>query len=122
MVTATPNQPSILANKVIGTKVINVTGDHIGTIQDVVLDKASNSIMFAVIGFDGIVGINEKFHPLPWSSLLYDKRLQAYVVPYTKDQLREAPVGTIEELTGDLGVQFRDKSYEYYHVPRDWGA
>lgn len=120
MVTATAHQPTILAKKVIGTKVTNPTGDDIGKVEDVVLDKKSNCIMFAVVGFDGFLGINEKFHPVPWSSLTYDKRLQAYVVPYTKDQLREAPVGTIEELTGDLGPKFRDRSYEYYDVPRDW--
>ena len=50
MATATPNQPTILAKKVIGTKVTNVTGDDIGKIEDVVLDKSSNSIMFAVVG------------------------------------------------------------------------
>ena len=122
MATATPNQPTILAKKVIGTKVTNVTGDDIGKIEDVVLDKNSNSIMFAVVGFNGFLGINEKFHPVPWSSLNYDKRLQSYVVPYTKQQLREAPVGTIEELTGDLGEDFRDRSYKYSDVPRDWGA
>ena len=122
MATATPNRPTILAKKVIGTKVTNVTGDDIGKIEDVVLDMNSNSIMFAVVGFDGFLGINEKFHPVPWLSLNYDKRLQSYVVPYTKQQLREAPVGTIEELTGDLGEDFRDRSYKYYDVPRDWGA
>ena len=122
MVTTTPTQPTILAKKVIGTKVVNVTGDDIGKIEDVVLDKSSNSIMFAVVGFDGFFGINEKFHPVPWSSLNYDRRLQSYVVPYTMEQLREAPVGTIEELTGDLGEEFRDRSYKYYDVPRDWGG
>ncbi len=122
MVTKTPNQPMVLAKKVIGTKVTNVTGDDIGKIEDVVLDKNSNSIMFAVVRFDGFLGINEKFHPVPWSSLNYDKRLHSYVVPYTKEQLREAPVGTIDELTGDRGASFRERSYEHYQVPRSWGA
>lgn len=47
--------------------------------------------MLAVVGFDGFLGINEKHHPLPCSSLNYDGRQGAYVVPYSKEQLREAP-------------------------------
>ena len=32
------------------------------------LDKTSNGIMFAVIGFGGFLGIGEKYHAIPWSS------------------------------------------------------
>jgi hypothetical protein len=48
-------------------------GDKIGKVEDVVLDKQSNNIMFAVVGFGGFLGMNEKFHPLPWSTLDYQK-------------------------------------------------
>jgi len=120
MTTASGHTSAIRAKKVIGTDVKDSSGAKIGQIEDVVLDKQSNSIMFAVVGFGGFLGMSEKFHPLPWESLNYDGDEGAYVVNYTRAQLEAAPAGSIDELTRDDGRQFRDRAYEYYKAPRYW--
>jgi len=120
MATATGHTSAIRAKKVLGTTVKDTSGRKIGEIEDVVLDKQSNSIMFAVVGFGGFLGMAEKYHPIPWSSLDYDPSESSYVVNYTKEQLQAAPAGSIEELTGGDGTAFRDKAYDYYKAPRYW--
>ena len=120
MATATGHTEAIQASRVIGTDVYNTEGKHIGTIEDVMLDKTTNSIMFAVIGFGGFLGIGEKYHAIPWSSLDYEKNRGGYVVPFSKEQLEAAPVHDISELTGDDGHKARDASYSYYKVPPYW--
>jgi sporulation protein YlmC with PRC-barrel domain len=120
MTTATGHTSAIRAKKVIGTNVKDTSGQKIGEIEDVVLDKKSNSILFAVVGFGGFLGMAEKFHPIPWSSLDYNEGESSYVVSYTKDQLKAAPAGSIEELTRNDGMQFRDRAYDYYKAPRYW--
>jgi sporulation protein YlmC with PRC-barrel domain len=120
MPTPTGHTSAIRAKKVIGTKVTDRSGKKIGEIEDVVLDKQSNSILFAVVGFGGFLGMAEKYHPLPWASLDYDESRGAYVVDFTKDQLQAAPAGSIDELTRDDGLQFRDRVYDYYKAPRYW--
>ena len=119
MVTASGHTSAIRAKKVIGTAVKDTAGNKIGVIEDVVLDKQSNNIMFAVVGFGGFLGMNEKYHPLPWETLDYDEDQGAYRVSYSRAQLEAAPVGSIEELTHDDG-RFRERAYEYYKTPRDW--
>lgn len=114
MTTASGHTSAIRAKKVIGTNVKDTTGTKIGQVEDVVLDKQSNSIMFAVIGFGGFLGMAEKYHPIPWASLDYNENENAYVVSYTKDQLKAAPAGSIDELTRDSGLQYRDKANDYY--------
>jgi uncharacterized protein YrrD len=42
--------------KVIGSNVTDLAGKKIGRLEDVVLDKQSNSILFAVVGFGGFFG------------------------------------------------------------------
>ena len=120
MTTATGHTEAIAASRVIGTAVYNRAGQNIGTIEDVMLDKTSNGIMFAVIGFGGFLGIGQKFHALPWSVLDYEKTQGGYVVPYTKEQLEAAPSYSIDELTGGDGQAARDASYEYYKVKPYW--
>ena len=121
MVTATGHTSAIRATMVIGTNVYNPAGDKIGKVEDVVLDKQSNNIMFAVVGFGGFLGMNEKFHPLPWSTLDYKKDRDGYVVNMTKEQLEAAPSDGIDELTrGDVNSTLRDEVYDYYKAPRYW--
>lgn len=53
MVTASTHSPAICASKVIGTNVQESTGRKMGEVEDVVLDRQSNSVLFAVVGFGG---------------------------------------------------------------------
>jgi sporulation protein YlmC with PRC-barrel domain len=103
-----------------GTSVKDAAGRKIGEIEDVMLDKESNSILFAVVGFGGFLGLAEKYHPIPWSALDYQEGADAYVVNYTKEQLQNAPAGSIDELTRDDGLDVRAQTYTYYKEPPYW--
>jgi sporulation protein YlmC with PRC-barrel domain len=120
MATASGHTSAIRAKKVIGTTVKDTSGRKIGEIEDVVLDKQSNNIMFAVVGFGGFLGMAEKYHPIPWSALDYQESENAYVVSYSKEQLQAAPAGSIEELTSEDGLGVRNRTYDYYKAPRYW--
>jgi sporulation protein YlmC with PRC-barrel domain len=122
MTTASGHTSAIPAKKVIGTSVNDPSGNKIGEIEDVMLDKTSNSILFAVVSFGGFLGMAEKYHPIPWSSLTYDEDEGAYVVNYTREQLEAAPAASIDELTQDDGMQLRDRTYAYYKAPRYWDS
>jgi sporulation protein YlmC with PRC-barrel domain len=59
MPTPSGHTTAILASKVRGTPVYDTDGDRIGTVEDVVLDKMSNNIMFGVLGSGGVLGVGE---------------------------------------------------------------
>jgi sporulation protein YlmC with PRC-barrel domain len=118
--TASGHTGAIRAKKVLGTAVKDSFGTKIGHIEDVVLDKLSNDIMFAVVSFGGFLGMGEKFHPIPWASLDYVPEQDAYVVEFTKEQLQAAPADSISELIRDNGLTYRNRSYDYYGVARYW--
>lgn len=120
MPTATGHTDAIRASRVIGTEVYNPAGDHIGEIKDVMLEKTSNGIMFAVVGFGGFLGMGEKYHAIPWAALDYDEIRGGYVVPYSKDELKAAPSYSVDELTENDGMKARDASYDYYKVDPYW--
>ncbi|MBA8902715.1 MULTISPECIES: PRC-barrel domain-containing protein [unclassified Phyllobacterium] len=114
MPTNSGHTTAIRATRVIGTNVYNTTGEKIGEIEDVMLDKSADGIMFAVVGFGGFLGIGEKYHAVPWSMLDYDTNNDGYVVPFTRPQLEQAPTHTIKELTENDGRKARDLSASYY--------
>jgi sporulation protein YlmC with PRC-barrel domain len=122
MTTASGHTSAILASKVKGTSVYNKTGEKIGHVEDVVLDKQSDRILFAALGFGGVLGMGEKYYPVPWSLLDYNPDQGGYVVPITQSMLHSAPSCGLDDLTkhdGSVG-RLRDTSYDYYKVARDW--
>jgi sporulation protein YlmC with PRC-barrel domain len=120
MTTATGHTNAILATRVTGTKVRDMAGNTIGEVKDIVLDKTSNNIMFAVVSFGGVLGIGEKYHPLPWNELDYDPAQNCYVIARTKEQLEAAPADSIDRLTANDGMSYRDRAFDFYKTPRYW--
>ena len=78
------------------------------------------SVVGSVVGFGGFLKIGEKFHPLPWAVLNYDENEDAYVVPFTEEELKAAPADTIAELTKNDGLAYRDQSFAFYKVDQYW--
>jgi sporulation protein YlmC with PRC-barrel domain len=120
MTSVSGHTSAIRAKRVIGTDVSNSAGDKIGKVEDLVLDKLSNHIMFAIVSFGGFLGMGQKYHPIPWSSLEFDPQEGSYIVDFTKEQLKAAPCDTIDELTRNDGLAYRDRVYDYYRAPRYW--
>lgn len=104
MTTPAGHTRAISASRVSGTSVYNTANESIGTVQDVILDKMSDKIMFAVLSFGGFLGIGEKYHAIPWSMLDYDKEKGGYIVAMGKDALKAAPVYDMSDLLKDDGA------------------
>jgi sporulation protein YlmC with PRC-barrel domain len=117
MPTTSGHTAAIRAKRVIGTSVKNTAGEKIGKVEDIVLDKTSNKILFAVVGFGGFLGLEEKYHPIPWASLNYNETEESYVVPFSKEQLKAAPADSIDQLTkADGAASYAARSNDYYNV------
>ena len=82
----------IAADKVQGTSVSDTSGEKIGTIENVMIDKPSGRVAYAVMSFGGILGMGKHRYPLPWQMLEYDTNLDSYVVDIDADRLEGAPV------------------------------
>lgn len=89
----------ISADKVQGTAVYNTSGDRLGTIDSIMLNKRSGEVAYAVMSFGGFLGIGERYHPLPWDVLTYDTEQGGYCVNMNKDQLSGAPNYSRDELS-----------------------
>jgi len=120
MTTATGHTNAIRAGRAIGTNVYDRQGQKIGEVKDIVLEKTSNSILFAIVSFGGMLGIGEKYHPVPWAELDYDEKQDGYVVSFSEDQLRQAPADSLEALTKNDGRAFRDRAYQHYGTEPYW--
>ena len=110
----------ISADKVEGTRVMNPAGEKLGSIEDVMIDKRSGKVAYAVMSFGGFLGIGDKYHPLPWSMLKYDTNLNGYVVNLDKRILENAPAYDTDETVDLADETYGRKLHDYYKVPPYW--
>ncbi|WP_068090097.1 PRC-barrel domain-containing protein [Novosphingobium rosa] len=105
----------IASDLVNGTPVYSNNGEHLGSIRNFMVDKASGRTEYAVLQFGGFLGIGNDYYPIPWEKLGYEPIRGGYVVDITPDQIRSAP------RYGEEAPLF-DKDYDqtlsdYYRTP-----
>ncbi len=116
----TPEGALIAGSRVAGAAVFNTAGERLGAVQDVMIDKRSGQVAYAVLSFGGFLGIGDRHHPLPWAALTYDTALGGYVVRLDREQLEGAPV-----LGEDAEAMWQDRAWgervhAYWNVSPYW--
>lgn len=88
--TGSPND-LIASDRVEGTAVYNRGGERLGTIENLMVDKRSGQVEYAVMSFGGFLGVGHDHYPLPWKMLDYDPAQGGYVIELAKEKLENAP-------------------------------
>ena len=66
----TTDIPLFLTSRTItGDKVINMAGEHLGKIEDLMIDLGNGRIAYAVLSFGGFLGFGNKLFAVPWEAL-----------------------------------------------------
>lgn len=115
--TTNANHSMISSQTVNGTEVYSPQGDHLGHIDELLIDKQSGQVAYAMMGFGGFLGLGEDQFPLPWAKLHYDTKQQGYVTDVTKEQLEGAPERH-ENWMSDR--EWERGYYNYYGLPPYW--
>jgi sporulation protein YlmC with PRC-barrel domain len=108
----------ISSSKVEGTPVCRSTGERIGSIESVMIDKKTGRVAYAVLSFGGFLGIGHDHYPLPWSLLTYNEKLGGYEVNISEDQLKGAP--RYDDAKDWENYESGKLVYEYYGQAPYW--
>jgi sporulation protein YlmC with PRC-barrel domain len=90
---ANPNKPLkyLTAKSIIGDHVHDDNDQHIGKIQDIMIDINDGSIDYVVVDFGGFLGIGIKYFAIPFSLLRVDPEKKLFVFRGQKEMLKDAP-------------------------------
>ncbi len=106
----------ISSDKVEGTSVYDTTGEKLGSIDDLMIDKLSGQVCYAVLEFGGFLGMGSDRYPIPWRVLKYSTDRGGYIVPLNKERLHNAPKyeeGSVPTYDRDYGARI-DRYYDNY--------
>ena len=98
-----PNHRLISSEDVEGTNVYSPSDEKIGEVDHLMIDKITGRVVYAVLSFNGFLGLGHSHYPLPWDKLTYDTSLDGFRTDVRAEQLRDSP-------------EFSDDSWQ----DRDW--
>lgn len=80
----------IRAEALIGKKVVNASGEELGTVDDIVLSK-EGMVSGLVVKTGGVMGIGGKSVAVAWQDVSGAINAESVTLPLSKDQLEKAP-------------------------------
>jgi sporulation protein YlmC with PRC-barrel domain len=108
----------ISSDKVEGTTVYNPQGEKLGSIDDLMIDRATGQVRYAVLEFGGFLGMGTDRYPIPWSMLKYDDGRSGYIVPLDKARLEKAPRYS-DERVPTYDTEYGQRVNTYYET-KNW--
>ncbi len=99
-----------------GSKVIHVKKEHLGKIEEVMIDVEMGRIAYAVLPFGGFLGIGNKLFAIPWEALESNGR--DYILKIDKSVMEKTKGFDKEELS--LTRHELAKVYAHFRIQPYW--
>lgn len=77
-------------SSIIGLDVRNNSGERLGTVEDLIVRMQSHSVPFAIVAYDGALGIGETHVAVPLTDLKWSSQPRELILNATKDQFESA--------------------------------
>ena len=106
----------------IGADVENPQGQNLGDIKDIVIERASGRIAYAVVSFGGFLGLGEKLFAVPWGAFAQKGDKDTFVLAVDKERLKNAPGFDANNWPQMASREWVTSLYTYYNVPPYWAA
>jgi sporulation protein YlmC with PRC-barrel domain len=110
---------AFMVEKIIGSKVINVKGETLGKIENLVVDIDTGRILYVIIESGGFLGVGDKLFPVPWQSLAALPSEGIFFLNQSKEQMQKAPAFEKENLPDMTDTHWGEGIFRHYSAPRD---
>jgi sporulation protein YlmC with PRC-barrel domain len=84
------NPDFVSASTIKGDKVVNSAGEHLGKIEDLMIDLEGGRVAYAALSFGGFLGLGEKLFAIPWEALQLKFHEHTILLDFPKDILEKA--------------------------------
>jgi sporulation protein YlmC with PRC-barrel domain len=115
-----PGTASFKSSNIVGMRVDNPQGEHLGRIESLVMDVKSGKIRYAALSFGGFLGMGDKLFAVPWSALKIQyntERSQNHaVLDINKTRLEKAPGFDKNHWPDFANVEWANNINSYYGI------
>lgn len=104
------------ASSISGTNVINLQGENIGNIKDLMIDWKNGKVVYAVLSFGGFLGLGDKLFAIPLESFTFESpnHTEYALLNVDKEKLENAPGFDKDVWPQNADYTFIDSVYAHY--------
>ena len=110
----------LAASTIKGDKVVNLQGENLGDIQDLMIDLERGRIAYAVLSFGGFLGMGDKLFAIPWEALTVDEPEKRLILNVDKELLKRAPGFDKNHWPDMTDRTWGSELYSYYGYKPYW--
>jgi sporulation protein YlmC with PRC-barrel domain len=103
-----------------GDSVVTAQGEHVGEIEEIMIDVCAGRVAYAVISIGGFLGIGEKFLAIPWRALTLDTDNAQFILDVDAQRMKDAPIFDKEHWPSMSDEQWAHELHEYYRTRPYW--
>jgi len=110
----------LAASTLKGDRVRNTAGEHLGSIDEIMIDLSSGRVAYAVLSFGGFLGIGDKLFAVPWQALRIDEGEHEFVLDVSRESLEKAPGFDKSNWPDMADSEFGTRIYQHYGKTPYW--
>lgn len=113
--------PEVMAAETLeGDRVLNLRGEQLGTIEDIMIDVQRGTVAYAVMACGGFLGIGDKLFAIPWSALTLDADRKCFVLDADRERFESAPGFDKDHWPAMADDAWAEKVHDFYGVTPYW--
>ena len=103
-----------------GDKVVNLQGEDMGKIEEIMIDLDRGRIAYAVLSFGGFLGLGDKLFAIPWQAFTVDTEHKRLVLNANREILVKAPGFDKTNWPDMTDLAWGSNLYGYYGYKPYW--
>ena len=115
-----PGPELMAAGTLEGDDVVNLEGEKLGTIQDIMLDVPKGKIAYAVLSRGGVLGMGDKLFAIPWSALTLDTNRKCFILNVDSERFRDAEGFDKDNWPKMADLTWASEIHAHYRQPTYW--
>lgn len=101
-------------------RVRNLEGEDLGMIDDLVFDRETGTIRYAVLSFGGFLGLGDRLFAVPWSAFQISPADNKLILNMKKEALEHAPGFDRDHWPNMADVDWGGRVHSHYGVRPYW--
>lgn len=115
-----PGPEIMAADTLEGDDVVNVQGEDLGKIKDIMIDVQSGQVAYAVLSSGGFLGLGDKLFAIPWGALTLDANRKCFILDVDQEKLKAAPGFDKEHWPSMADPTWANEVHTYYGQQTYW--
>jgi len=115
------SEKELSASALMDFEVVNIGGENLGHIDDVMIDLANGRVPYAGLSLGGFWGLGDKLFAIPWSKVEpHPQKDKMFILDVPKEMLDKARGFDKNNWPDVSDPQWRQEMYGYYGAKPYW--